>query len=385
MKFSTRRFSFQKYRRFYLSAGLIAVIAIILWNSYLLFNHMKQEERAKMEIWSEAVQKIIRSPLNADIDLPSRIVIRNKTIPVIMTDSTGRILQVYNLEKIENDTAALRRKLALFASQNEPLEIRLPGGSQKLYYGHSRLLNQLTWYPLVLILIFLLFASVVYLYNRTVRVSEQNLLWAGMAKEAAHQIGTPLSSLIGWTELLRADPSLVDPDEMEKDIRRLKVISDRFGKIGSRPHLTDTDLCGEVRRTVDYFRRRLPAGIRLEAVCPQKPVVLRLNSELFQWVLENLVKNAMDAMGEHGEIRLLVHQTPTHVYVDVSDTGKGIPRRQWKKIFEPGFTTKKRGWGLGLSLVKRIVENYHQGSIFVKKSAPGQGTLIRIKMKKRKS
>jgi len=363
----------------------VAAIAIILWNSYLLFHRLKQQERNKMEIWAEAVRKIIDSPLNADIDLPSKIVIGNKTIPVIMTDARGHILQVYNLPGLEHDTAALRQKIKLFASQNEPFTIKLESGEQKLYYGYSRLLNQLTWYPLVLVLIFLLFLLVIYLYYHTTRVSEQNLLWAGMAKEAAHQIGTPLSSLIGWTELLKTDPSLVDPAEMEKDIQRLKVISERFSKIGSKPQLTPADVCGEVRRTVSYFsQRRLPPGVRLEYRCPEGPVVLDLNAELFQWVLENLVKNAVDAMPGGGRILIEVSQNDAYVYIDIADEGKGIPRGDWTKIFEPGFTTKKRGWGLGLSLVKRIIENYHKGAIFVKKSVPGEGTVIRIKLRKNK-
>ncbi len=384
MQYSPEKLFRSRHRRPIILAGLLLVVAVIFWNSYLLFRYLKQQERTKMEIWSQAVEKIISSPLDADIDLPSQILIRNKTIPVIMTDSTGRIIQSYNLPGIEKDTAALRRKLTLFASQNEPLRIQLSKGWQELYYGNSRLLNQLTWYPVILIIIFLLFAAVVYLYYKATRISEQNLLWAGMAKEAAHQIGTPLSSLLGWLELLKTDPALVEPAEMEKDIQRLRIISERFAKIGSRPKLQPADLRELVQQSVRYFRaRRLPDNIRIHIDLAEHPLTAMLNPDLFRWVLENLIKNAIDAMPDGGEIRIgLVEETPHHIRISVSDRGKGIPKNLWKKIFKPGFTTKKRGWGLGLSLVRRIVENYHQGRIFVYRSEPGQGTEIHVKLNK---
>ncbi len=384
MRYAPEKIFRSRHRRPIILAGLLLVVGVIFWNSYLLFRYLKQQERTKMEIWSQAVEKIISSPLDADIDLPSMILIRNKTIPVIMTDSTGRIIQTYNLPGIEKDTVALRHKLAQFAAQNEPLRIQLANGWQELYYGNSRLLNQLTWYPVILIIIFLLFAAVVYLYYKTTRVSEQNLLWAGMAKEAAHQIGTPLSSLLGWLELLKTDPTLVEPAEMEKDIQRLRIISERFAKIGSRPKLQPADLRELIQQSVRYFRaRRLPENIRIHIDLPEHPLTAMLNPDLFRWVLENLIKNAIDAMPEGGEIRIgLVDETPREIRISIADTGKGIPKNLWKKIFEPGFTTKKRGWGLGLSLVKRIVENYHRGRIFVFRSEPGKGTEIHIKLHK---
>ncbi len=384
MHYTPEKIFRSRHRRPIILAGLLLVVGVIFWNSYLLFRYLKQQERTKMEIWSQAVEKIISSPLDADIDLPSMILIRNKTIPVIMTDSTGRIIQTYNLPGIEKDTVALRRKLAQFAAQNDPLRIQLANGWQELYYGNSRLLNQLTWYPVILIIIFLLFAAVVYLYYKTTRVSEQNLLWAGMAKEAAHQIGTPLSSLLGWLELLKTDPTLVEPAEMEKDIQRLRIISERFAKIGSRPKLQPADLRELIQQSVRYFRaRRLPENIRIHIDLPEHPLTAMLNPDLFRWVLENLIKNAIDAMPEGGEIRIgLVDETPREIRISIADTGKGIPKNLWKKIFEPGFTTKKRGWGLGLSLVKRIVENYHRGRIFVYHSEPGKGTEIHIKLHK---
>ncbi len=384
MRYTPEKIFRSRHRRPIILAGLLLVVGVIFWNSYLLFRYLKQQERTKMEIWSQAVEKIISSPLDADIDLPSMILIRNKTIPVIMTDSTGRIIQTYNLPGIEKDTVALRRKLVQFAAQNEPLRIQLANGWQELYYGNSRLLNQLTWYPVILIIIFLLFAAVVYLYYKTTRVSEQNLLWAGMAKEAAHQIGTPLSSLLGWLELLKTDPTLVEPAEMEKDIQRLRIISERFAKIGSRPKLQPADLRELIQQSVRYFRaRRLPENIRIHIDLPGHPLTAMLNPDLFRWVLENLIKNAIDAMPEGGEIRIgLVDETPREIRISIADTGKGIPKNLWKKIFEPGFTTKKRGWGLGLSLVKRIVENYHRGRIFVYHSEPGKGTEIHIKLHK---
>ncbi len=372
-----------KHRRKYFLLLLIAVVGLILWNSLILFQYLKDEERNKMELWAEAEKKIIEAPVNEDVNLPVQIVIRNKTIPVIMTDENGKILQTSNLpERIEKDTLLLLKKLKQFERENQPIEINLDKGKQYLYYGNSTLLRQLTWYPLVWILIFLLFVGIVYLYYFTSRISEQNRLWAGMAKEAAHQIGTPLSSLMGWVELMKSDPSLVPADELQRDIQRLKSISDRFAKIGSQPKLFPLDIGEEIRQTVSYFRSRLPQHIRIRYQKPEHPVSVMLNKELFQWVMENLIKNAIDAMPGGGEIKISVDETDKNVFVSVADEGKGIPKSDWHKIFEPGYSTKKRGWGLGLSVVKRIIKTYHNGHVYVKKSAPGQGTVFQIKLNK---
>ncbi len=371
-----------KYKRLFLIVALISTLVIILWNSYVLFKHIKEQERVKMEIWAGAVQKIIESPLNADVSLPLEIVSKNKDIPVIMTDSTGKILEIYNLDINKNDTLALFKKLKRFKEQNEPLEVKFENGSQYIYYGDSRIFRVLTWYPLVLTVVLGLFILIGYLYYMTSKISEQNMLWAGMAKEAAHQIGTPLSSLIGWTELLKIDPESVPVEEIQKDIYRLEIISRRFGKIGSQPQLFPVDIRTEIKQSVQYFKSRLPNNIKIKSHLPSYPVYVKLNSELFQWVLENLIINAVDAMPNGGEINIYVSDNEEEVYIDVNDQGTGIPKNMRNKIFEAGVSTKIRGWGLGLSVVKRIIRDMHKGHIFVKKSFPGKGTTFRIKLKK---
>jgi len=362
--------------------SLLSAVGVILWNSYVLFKHIKERERVKMEIWAEAVQQIIRSPLNADVSLPLKIISKNKDIPVIMTDSTGRIIEVYNLENARNDPEKLRKKLALFKKQNDPFEVRLDTGKQYIYYGNSRIFNILTWYPFLLLLVFGLFGVVGYLYYYTSKVSEQNMLWAGMAKEAAHQIGTPLSSLLGWTELMKMDPASVPVEEIQKDIYRLEIISRRFSKIGSLPRLFPAEVNDQIKQAVSYFRKRLPANIHLQFIPSQHPLYADLNPELFQWALENLIKNAVDAMPGGGKVEIRVDETPAEILIDIRDEGQGIPKKLRNKIFDAGFSTKKRGWGLGLSVVKRVIKNMHKGHIFVKESIPGKGTIFRIKLKK---
>ncbi len=375
----------QTHRRKYLLLVLVAGVGAILWNSFVLFQQMKEQEREKMELWAEAEKRIIEAPVNADVNLPVQIVIKNKTIPVIMTDSLGNILQTANLpEAVVKDSLRLQKTLKRFKKENDPIIIHLDKGNQYLFYGNSTLLRKLTWYPLVYILIFMLFVGIIYLYYYTSRMSEQNRLWAGMAKEAAHQIGTPLSSLLGWVELMKTDPSLAPADELQKDIHRLKVISNRFGKIGSKPKLEPYDLHEAVKQTMAYFQSRKPKNIQLEFEAKAKEPLVMLNPDLFQWVLENLIKNAIDAMPSGGKIRISTSENDREIWLTVSDQGKGIPKKDWKKVFEPGFSTKKRGWGLGLSVVKRIVKNYHHGTIFIKKSVINEGTEFVIKLKKRK-
>ncbi len=373
----------QLHRKKYLLLVLVAGVAVILWNSFVLFQQMKEQEREKMELWAEAEKRIIEAPVDADVNLPIQIVIKNKTIPVIMTDSTGKILQTANLpETVVNDPVKLQKNLNRFQKENEPIIITLDKGNQYLYYGNSTLLRKLTWYPLVFILIFLLFVGIIYLYYYTSRISEQNRLWAGMAKEAAHQIGTPLSSLMGWVELMKTDPSLTPVEELQKDIHRLKVISNRFGKIGSIPQLEPRNIHEEIKQTVLYFQSRIPKNILLEFKPGANDSVTMLNADLFQWVMENLIKNAIDAMPSGGKITIETRDNEQEISISVIDHGKGIPRKNWKKIFEPGFSTKTRGWGLGLSVVKRIIKNYHHGTIFIKKSVINQGTEFVLKLKK---
>jgi signal transduction histidine kinase len=362
---------------------LLGIVSFILWQSYVLFNHIKKQERVKMEIWAEAVQKIIESPLNADLSLPLKVISENKDIPVIMTDSLDHIIEVYNMDNIKNDSVELYKRLARFKEQNEGFRVNIGDtGYQKIYYGDSKIFRILTWYPLILIVIFGLFVLIGYLYYRSAKMSEQNLLWAGMAKEAAHQIGTPLSSLIGWLELLKTDPEAVPVEELQKDVYRLETISRRFSKIGSEPQLLPAEINEQIRLAVQYFKPRIPKNIKLVFRPAPHPLYTMLNPELFQWVIENLIKNAIDAMPSGGKLSIVVDEDGSGILIDISDEGTGIPKKEHKKIFEAGFSTKKRGWGLGLSVVRRIIKDFHKGHIFVLHSTPGKGSTFRIKLKK---
>ncbi len=356
------------------------VLAFILWKTNSFFEAFKEEERTKMEIWALADKYLVEAGLDESksITLPLNIIQSNSTIPIILVDSQNNINGTYNI-KIK-DTLQLLKKAKEFEKQNPPILINLDDGEeQKLYYGNSSLLNKLTYYPLVLVLIFLLFLGLIYLYYKTGKISDENKLWAGIAKETAHQIGTPLSSLIGWVELMKADDTQKIPvKELEKDIQRLNVISQRFSKIGSMPKLEHLNLIEITTQTVDYLRNRSPKSIEFKLEKERKEIFAKINPELYAWVIENLVKNAMDAMDGEGTISISFSEQNNRVLIDISDTGKGISSSKFKEIFNPGYTTKKRGWGLGLSLTKRIIETYHKGKIFVKSSKVNRGTTFRI-------
>lgn len=275
----------------------------------------------------------------------------------------------------------MRALLENLKSQNDPIKMEyLPGKIQYLYYGDSDLLNKLKYYPVALLLIIFLFATVVYNFYRSTKMATQNKLWAGMAKETAHQIGTPLSSLIGWLEFLKADSSVDEStlEEIEKDIVRLQTITDRFSKIGSEPILESRDIIEETRASFDYLKSRFSNQVEFTFTAPSETVWVKMNPALHSWTIENLMKNAIDAMRGKGKLDLVLENDGTNLKINVTDNGKGIPKNQFKKVFEPGFTTKKRGWGLGLSLTKRIVEEYHKGRIRVLHSEVGKGTTIQI-------
>lgn len=361
------------------------IVLLILWNTYTFFVFFKNEERAKMEYWADAQKTIINSDVNADLALPVKILNHNTTIPIILTDQKDSIISATNIdEKIMQDKAAARRMLLKLKKDNDPIEIEyVKGKFQYLYYGDSSLLNKLKYYPIALVLIIVLFGGVVYNFYRSTKMATQNKLWAGMAKETAHQIGTPLSSLIGWLEIMKADN--VDEttvSEIEKDINRLLTITDRFSKIGSEPVLENVDVIAETKETYDYLQSRFAGQVEFSFKAPQHAVMISLNPALHSWTIENMVKNAIDAMRGRGKLSVRIEEDAKLLRILVSDTGKGIPKKQFKRIFEPGFTTKKRGWGLGLSLTKRIVEDYHKGRIKVLHSEVNKGTTMQISFKK---
>ena len=370
--------------RWIIVAASFVIVSLILWNTYDFFQVFKSEERQKMEILAESLKTINDSdPVEDDIDLQLKIVSSNKTIPVIVTDKDGTITNTTNIdEETEKDSEQLGFLLKRLKKENEPIVMEGAVTSQYLYYGNSSLLTKLKYYPLALLLIIVLFGAIVYNFYRSTKIGTQNKLWAGMAKETAHQIGTPLSSLIGWVEIMKADN--VDEttvSEIEKDIFRLQTITDRFSKIGSEPVLERVNIVKETEDSLFYLKARFSKQINFSFSGPDYPVLVNLNSGLHSWTIENLVKNAIDAMKGKGDLNVAVIDDNKYIRIRVTDTGKGIPKKDFKRVFEPGFTTKKRGWGLGLSLTKRIAEEYHNGSIKVLHSEMGKGTCIQMSFK----
>lgn len=368
----------------------IFIISLILWNTYVFFNQLKDNERSKMQIWAAAQNEFEQTDLNEDEDI-SNIVLQvlqsNSTTPMVVYSHKEDTYDVRNIEEKETDPDKLRasrKQLAeQFTSEYKPIEIRFKDEVlQTIYYGNSPIINKLKYYPIALILIILLFFTALYFFFQTSKSSEQNKLWAGMAKETAHQIGTPLSSLVGWTEILKQEnvnASYIA--EIEKDVDRLKTITERFSKIGSTPTLTKMDIVSETRQSFDYLKSRTSKLIEFELHLPVNPVYVQLNSQLYGWTIENMVKNAIDAMKGKGRVTISIEATSKYARLLISDTGKGIQKRNFRKVFNPGYTTKTRGWGLGLSLVRRIIEEYHRGKIRVLKSSLGEGTTMEILLK----
>ena len=361
------------------------IVTLIMWNTYTFFQIFKNDERVKMEVWAESLKTLLNAdPLQDDVELPRQVISNNKTIPVILTENNS-IINTTNIdENIVKDKTKLADFLDKLKKQNDPIIIKIgPGQVQYLYYGNSSLLNKLKYYPIALLLIIFLFGALVYNFYRSTKMATQNKLWAGMAKETAHQIGTPLSSLIGWLEIMKVDN--VDETtilEIEKDINRLQTITDRFSKIGSEPVLERLNIIEETEQSFDYLKSRFSKQVEFSFKAPKKPIMVSLNPVLHSWTIENLVKNAIDAMKRKGKISVVIENDNNLVKILVTDTGSGIPKKQFNSIFEPGFTTKKRGWGLGLSLTKRIVEEYHKGKIKVLHSEIGKGTTMQVSFKK---
>lgn len=349
---------------------------------------MAREERKSVELWAEATQKLVSSPINSnqDITFLNDILIRNTTIPIITTDTLDQIIDFRNISFAEkNKDKVLLRELHKMKEENEPIIITISETQkQYLYYGDSVLLENLKYYPVVQFGVIILFILVAYLAFNSSRNSEQNQVWVGMSKETAHQLGTPISSLMAWVELLKMqniDAKLIQ--EFEKDTERLQKITERFSKIGSIPELIRTDVAETIRSTVEYLKTRSSGKVKFILDFDlDKRYEAPLNSSLFSWVVENLCKNAIDAMNNSGTIQVSIMEKTDQLFIDVSDTGKGISKAYFKTVFQPGFTTKKRGWGLGLSLAKRIVENYHKGKIFLKQSEINKGTTFRIILNK---
>lgn len=354
-----------------------------------LTNKLSLEERKKVELWAEATKRLASQNVTSeqDISLITMIIEQNTSIPLIVVNEKDSISIHANIPIASNrEKEILARELHKMKMQNKPIEIPISETSkQYFYYRESYLLRNLRLFPIVQLLVIFLFIGVAYFAFSTSKRAEQNQVWVGMSKETAHQLGTPISSLMAWVELLRlqnADETTIG--ELSKDIQRLEKITERFSKIGSKPELLYTDLSGVINSAVEYLKRRSSDKIKYDIICDQsKRWEVPLNEALFSWVIENLCKNAMDAMNGAGKITLEMKEKEGNVILDLSDTGKGLHKSQFKTIFQPGYSTKKRGWGLGLSLAKRIVENYHGGKIFIRDSEINKGTTFRIILQKK--
>ena len=364
-----------------------AIVSLILLKTYQLFQHFKNEERNKMENWSFAQTEFINSDvkLNTNLDLVLKILNSNKTTPILTINTDGSIGSYSNVDENKiNNKDYTEKLIKKFKSENDPILVTYENKIfSTIYYGNSPLLNKLKYYPLALLLIIILFGAVIFFFYSSSKNATQNKLWSGMAKETAHQIGTPLSSLIGWTEILKTED--VNSDyiiEIEKDIDRLQTITERFSKIGSLPILEKIDIIKETINSYDYLKARSSKLIDFNIKIPKDEIYVNLNKQLYSWTIENLIKNAIDAMKGRGRLTVEISQLENRVKINVIDTGKGISKKHFNKIFEPGFTTKKRGWGLGLSLAKRIVEDFHNGKIKVSQSEKDKGSTLQISFKK---
>jgi len=356
------------------------VVSLVFSNR--LVKELAKEERNKIEIWAAATELLAKGDENADMNLVLQILQSNKTIPIILYDKTAETATANNIKLPEKDSREfLLKKIDKFAEKHAP--IPLEEFNQYVYYDDSYILKRLQVYPYVQLLVISIFIALAFFALRSSQKAQQNKVWVGLSKETAHQLGTPISSLIGWTEYLKMkdiDPALMN--EMGKDVHRLEVIAERFSKIGSVSDSKPVDWQGRVRKSVAYLEKRISDKVQLVFDFPESPMTVQLNESLFSWVIENLTKNAVDAMSGQGIITYSMGEKGKYYFLDITDTGKGIPKSKFKSIFLTGFTTKERGWGLGLSLAKRIVEDYHNGKIFVKQSEIGKGTVFRVLLKK---
>ena len=371
-----------KFNNFILLIASFVIVSLILWNTNSFFKKFKEEERYKMEIWATAQSELLQSSEDRDLgNLHVKIFQNNTSTPMILVNRDGSVKTNNMPAELVADSLRIQEKIIKFRGENTPIEIAYDGETlATLYYGNSEVLNKLKYYPIALLLIILLFGTVIFFFFKTNKASEQNKLWAGMAKETAHQISTPLTSLLGWNELLKQENlNSAITEEIEKDIDRLQTITERFSNIGSLPKLERLDIVDETRKAFDYLQLRSSRLIRFTFHSRVESLPIRLNSALYNWCIENLVKNGIDAMKGKGSISIEIIPEGKYVNVLISDTGQGIPKSNFQTIFEPGVTSKKRGWGLGLSLVKRIVEEYHKGKIRVLTSSK-QGTVMQISL-----
>ena len=371
--------------RTWLAVIAVAIVTGTIFYSNFLAKKIAIEERQKVNVWVQSLKTRAETTEKPALDLTNIITSENKDIPIIETDENDKPSgEVLNLDSslLKGDSNYVYKKLAEFKKQHEPITVEIskdPLIINKYYYGDSDLLKQVRYYPMVQLLIVALFIIITLYAISTRNRSTQNQVWAGMAKETAHQLGTPISSLEGWVEMLKENENAKSISfEMEKDVNRLKLISDRFGKIGSAPKLEDCNITEQVQKMVAYIKRRATDKVTFNVEAPPEAVITKISGPLFDWVIENLLKNALDAMDGKGIINVKIREQNKYIIIDVKDNGRGISSQNIPKVFKPGFTTKKRGWGLGLSLSKRIIEQYHKGQLYVKSSELNKGTTFRI-------
>ena len=381
----TPAFYLKSQSRLVILIFLSATVALILWSLFRLVKQTEIDERQRMEVWALAQKQFVKDiDLNDDVDpLIFEVLTSENSIPMIVVDENDKIISFNNINPqraLLNDSLLLKNTLENLKKQNDPIEIVFENAvNQRMYYGQSATLEKLKLYPSALLLLLLTIGALVYFYLRTSQIAVQNKLWTGMAKETAHQLGTPLSSLMGWVTILKSkgiEEKITTP--MEADLKRLETITNRFSKIGSLPVKTETDIVSSSREVFDYLSGKVSQGIEFKFNASATTINLTVNKELYCWVIENLLNNAIDAVVGKGTIELSIVDDKDKVLIHVIDNGKGIPKQLVNRIFQPGVTTKKRGWGLGLSLCRRIIEDYHQGSIQVRSTAENKGTHFEI-------
>ena len=369
------------------SAAVVICGASLIW-SHFLVNDLSEEERNNMEVWAEAMRSLNTADETTDMNLVLKVINGNNNIPVIVLTEEGEVQIYRNLDlrakNAADSLAEVNRLAQSMKNAGQVLHVRLDQNEyMEVCYDESIMLKRLARYPYIQLGIVLVFVVVAIFALLSSKRAEQNKVWVGLSKETAHQLGTPISSLMAWTAVLHEqypDDELLP--EMDKDVKRLQMIAERFSKIGSMPEATPENLNEVIHHVVDYISRRTSNRVTIQAHLPEQPLFVKMCAPLFEWVVENLCKNAIDAMEGQGRIDIVTKEESSRIVVEVADTGKGIPRNHFKSVFSPGFTTKKRGWGLGLSLAKRIIEEYHRGRIFVKSSELGKGTTFRIELRK---
>ncbi|MDQ0108618.1 two-component sensor histidine kinase [Chitinophaga terrae (ex Kim and Jung 2007)] len=373
--------------RFVLASIAVVIIGATIWFVSSLSRKIQEEERKKVATWVEANRELLQSDSETNLNLAVDIVTNNTTIPLILTDEAGNILDSRNFDTtLIREPQFLQKQLKAFKKQHPPFIMEVDARKNLynyIYYGDSLILRQIRYYPYIQLIVVALFIGLALFAISSTNRATQNQVWVGLAKETAHQLGTPLSSMEAWLEILRENESNASiTAELSKDVDRLKLITERFSKIGSVPQLEETDLIAQIENMVAYIRKRSPQKVQLTTHSDEDELTVMISPPLFDWVVENLLKNALDAMEGKGKIDINIQNHPTYVTIDVADTGKGIPKMNFEKVFKPGFSTKKRGWGLGLSLARRIIEDYHRGRLYIKSSELNKGTVFRILLRK---